>query len=93
MSDLWTDIETDSDSIFDFSIDEILKDQENLDYKEQEGLSDPYRKLSWIRRGDQRALEQLKSEIKSSKDKLFFKHTSAGSTQVKWYSIQANMDQ
>ena len=46
-----------------------------------------------IRRGGKRALGQLKSELESSKDKLFFiNYIPAGSTQAKWYLVQVDMD-
>ena len=47
-----------------------------------------------LRKGDQRALRQLKSEIDILKDKfIFIKHTYSGSTQDKWYLILVNIDQ
>ena len=43
---------------------------------------------------DQTALRQLKSEFEGSNDNLFLiKHKSVGSTQDKWYLIQANLYQ
>ena len=55
---------------------------------------DPHRKPRRLRRGDQRELSQLKSEIEISKDKLFsIKHMYEGSTQTMWYLVQVDMDQ
>ena len=46
-----------------------------------------------IRRGDQRSLIQLKSDIEKSKDKIFFiNHISAGSAQDKFYLVQMDVD-
>ena len=56
MSDLWTDIDPDSDYSVDGSSDEGSKDQDNLDYQEQEVVSDPRINTRILRRGDQRAL-------------------------------------
>ena len=54
----------------------------------------PRRNPRRLRRGEQRALRHIKSEIESSKDKLFFiKHISAGSTQAKWYLVHVDTDQ
>ena len=48
-------------------------------------------RLIW---GDQRAPRQIKSEIESSKDKIFLiTHILARSTQAKWYLVQVDMDQ
>ena len=85
VSDLWPDIEPDSDSSNEGSGDEGIKDQDNSDDQEQEEVllvsrRNPMRLI----RGDQRALRQIKSEIESSKDKLFLiNHISAGSAQSK----------
>ena len=64
MSDLWPDIEPDSDSSNEGSGDEGIKDQDNPDDQEQEEVllvsrRNPMRLI----RGDQRALRQIKSEI------------------------------
>ena len=95
MSYLWPNIELESDSSDDGSSDEVIKYQKRPDNKEQEYvISIPRRNPRRIRRGDKISLRHLKSEIKISKDKLFFiKHTSAGSTQAKWYLIKVDMDQ
>ena len=54
----------------------------------------PCRKPRTLRWGDQIALRQLKSVVKSSKDKLFFiKYKSSGSTKSKWYLVQVDKDQ
>ena len=54
----------------------------------------PLRNPRRLRQGDQRALIQLKSEIKSSMDtNLFIKYISAGSTRAKWYLVQVDMNQ
>ena len=54
----------------------------------------PCRNPRSLRRCDQRALINIKSDIEISKDKLFFvNHMSAGSTRNKWYLLQVNMDQ
>ena len=46
-----------------------------------------------LRRGYQRELRLLKSEISSSKDKLFsIKHIATGLTQAKLYLVQVDMD-
>ena len=94
VSDLCSDIDPASNSIVYGSINEGRKYQEDIDYQEHEVVSDPFsnpRMLIW---GVQRALRQLKSEIESSKDKLFFiNHTSAGSTKDKWNLIQVDMNQ
>ena len=57
-------------------------------------VSDKRRNPRRLRWGDQRARRQLKIEMKSSKDNLFFiKKISAGSTKDKWYLIQVDMNQ
>ena len=95
MSDLWPDIEPDSDSSGGGSSNEGSKEQDNPEDQEQEELIlYSHRNPRRLIRGGQRELRQTKSEIESSKDKLFFiKHISAGSTQDKWYLVQVNMDQ
>ena len=82
---LWLGIEPDNESSDGGSNDKISKDQENLEDKEQEEVVVvPLRNPRRLRRGDQRSLRQLKSEIESSKEKLFFiRHIVAGSTQAK----------
>ena len=81
-------------SSVDGSSDKVSKYQENLYYQVREVVSSPLRNPKRLRRDDQRALKYLKSEIESSKDKLFIiKHISAGSTQAKWYLVQMYMDQ
>ena len=86
MSDLWTDIEPDGDSSYNESSYEGRKYQENLDYQEQEEVVlVPRRNPRRVRRDDQRAFIQLKSDIERSKYKLFFiKHMYEGLTQSKW---------
>ena len=86
MSDLWPDIETDGDSSNNESSYEGRKYQENLDYQEQEEvLLVPRRNPRRVRRDDQRAFIQLKSDIERSKYMLFFiKHMYEGLTQSKW---------
>ena len=64
VSDLCPDIDPDSYSIVDDSSDEVSKYKENPDYQEQEEvLLIPLRKPIRIRRGDQRSLSHLKSDI------------------------------
>ena len=47
-----------------------------------------------VRRGDQRALRQVKVNIEKSKDRLFFvKHIAAGSAQAKCYLVQVDIEQ
>ena len=54
----------------------------------------PCRNPKIPRQGDQRALRQLKNEIESSNDKLFFiNHIAAGSTQAKCYLVQVDMEE
>ena len=78
----------------DGSSDKGIKDQENLADKVQEVVSAPLRNPSRLRRGDQRALRQLKRKIEDLKDKIFsIKHISVGSTQDKCYLIQVDMYQ
>ena len=94
VSDLGPDIEPDSHSSVDGLSYQGIKYQKNLDNQEHEVTPDTRSNPIWIIRGDQRALRQLKIEIESSKDKLFFtKHIYVGSTQAKWYLIQVDMDQ
>ena len=51
------------------------------------------RKPRRIRRRDQRALINIKSDIEKSKDKLcFIKHVAVGSAQDKWYLLQVDID-
>ena len=64
VSDLWPVIDCDSDSSNYESSDELSKYKENPDYQEQEEvLLVPLRKPIRIRRGDQRSLSHLKSDI------------------------------
>ena len=95
MSDLWPDIAPNSDSSNDGSSDYGRKYQENPDDQEQEEVVlFTHRKPRRLIQVDQRALRQIKSEIKSSKDKLFLiKNTAAGPTKSKWYLVQVYMDQ
>ena len=86
MSDLWTDIELDSDSSYDGSRYEGIKYQENPeDQEKEEVVSVPRRTPMRLILGDQRSLRHLKSEIEKSKDKIIFiKNIAAGSTQDQW---------
>ena len=95
MSDFWPDIEPDSDSSDGGLRDEERKDQENLEGQEQEEVVlVHHRNPRRIRRGDQRALRQLKSETESLNDKLFLiNHIAPGSTQAKCYLLLVDMDQ
>ena len=82
MSDFWTDIEPYSESSVGGSINEGRKDQENQEYQDQEQeevVLFTHRNSGRLRWCDQRALRHIKSEIESSKYKLFFvKHIAAG---------------
>ena len=72
MSDLCPDIEPDSDSSNDGSINEGGKDQEKPEYQEQkEAVLVPCRNPRRIRRGEQRSLIQIKSDSEISKDVPF----------------------
>ena len=95
VSYLWPDIEPDIDSNYGESRNEVIKDQDNLEVQEQEEVVlVPCRNPRRLRRLDQRSLRKLKSEIESSKDKLFFiKHMATGSPQTKCYLLQVDMDQ
>ena len=85
MYEFWPDIYPGSDSSVDGSSYEGSKYQENLDKQEHEVVSDPRSNPKSIIQDEQRGLRQLKREIGSSEDKLFFiKHTSEVSTQDKW---------
>ena len=94
MSDLWTDIELDSESSDDRPSDELIKKQENTDDQEQdEVVSVPQRNPRRLIRGDQRALRLIKGDIEKSKDTIFFiKHRSTESVQSKWYLVQVDME-
>ena len=85
MSDLWPDIDPDSDSSNYGSWYEGIKYQDNPENQEQEKvLLFPHMNPRSLIQGDQRALNQLKSDIERSKDKLFFiKHIDAGSIHAK----------
>ena len=62
--------------------------------KQEKVVSIPHRNPRNLRRGNQKALRQLKIDIEKPKDELFFiKHIAAGSTQAKWYLEQEDMDQ
>ena len=78
VSDLWPDIEPDKNS----NVDGSSKEQYKMNDKEQEEeISDPHSDPRMLRRSDKIALKKIKSEIVSSKDKLFLiKNISAGST-------------
>ena len=95
MCDLWTDAELRSDSRYDGSSDEGGKEQDNIDDQEQEEVvSFTRRNPRRIRRGDERSLRHLKSEIGILRDKLFLiKHLSAGSTHSKWYLVHVGANQ
>ena len=72
MSDIWIDIEPDSNSINDESSDEGRKDQQNSDYQEQEEVVlVPHRNSGRIRRVDQISFIHIYSDIERSKDKMF----------------------
>ena len=76
MSDLWPDIEPDSESSVDRSSDKGRKYQEDLDDQEKEEVvSSTLRNPRSIRKGDQRELRNLKCEIKISKDNIFSSST------------------
>ena len=85
VSDLCPYIEPNSDSIDDGSSDEGSKYQDNpYDHKQEEVVSVTRRNPRRLRRGDQRSLKLLKTDIEKSKDKLFFiKHRDVVSSQVK----------
>ena len=61
MSDLWPDIEPDSDSSDYGSRYEGIKNQDDLDDQEQEVVSYKHRNTRSIIRGGQRSLRNLKS--------------------------------
>ena len=94
MSDLWSDIYPDSDSSDSGSSDEGIKYHENQYYQEQEEVvSVLSRKPRRLRRGDQRSLWHLKSDIEISNDNLsLIKHIPEGLAQAKWYFLQVYMD-
>ena len=76
MSDLWPDIEPDSESSVDRSSDKRRKYQEDLDDQEKEEVvSSTLSNPRSIRKGDQRELRNLKCEIKISKDNIFSSST------------------
>ena len=54
----------------------------------------PRRNPIRLRQDDQRAISQLKIDIKISNDEIFFiKNMSAGSTHTKCYLVKVDMDQ
>ena len=62
--DLWQDIEPDSESSDGGSSDEGIKDQDNTyDQEQEEVVLVPRRNQRRLRRGDQRALSQIKIDI------------------------------
>ena len=63
VSYLWPYIDPNSDSSFDGSIDEGIKDQENFDDQGKEVVSSQCTNPIRLRQGDQRSLRQLKSEL------------------------------
>ena len=63
VSDLWPDMDPDSDYSDDCSREEEIKDRENLDYQEQEVVSASCRNPRRLRQCNQRLLIHLKSEI------------------------------
>ena len=72
VSDIWTDIDHDSDSSNDGSSDKEGKYQEKLDYQEQgEVVLVPSNNPRRLIQGNLRALSQLKNDIQISKDKHF----------------------
>ena len=95
MSDLWPDIEPDSESINYGSGDYGIKYQDNPDDQEQEeAVLATFRNPRRLILGDKRALQLLKIYIENSNDKIFFiKNRSTGSAQAKWYLVHVDMDQ
>ena len=64
------------------------------DTEQEEVIPVPCRYPRRIIQVDQRALRQFKSDIKKSKDKLFFiNHIAAGSAQAKLHLLHVDMDQ
>ena len=95
VSDLWPEIEPNSDSRDDGASDEGGKYQENPDDQEQEeAVLATFRNPRRLILGDKRALQLLKIYIENSNDKIFFiKNRSTGSAQAKWYLVHVDMDQ